>query len=145
MSIFYMTQRNGYYQLRLSANHYCISAGSDLSVRLNVAERYIKKYKNSEGILRVINSLNYGGTVPTADVVRCTEILRNKENVCEEELRELEERCLEFNRDNTPLKRTQKVLSKLVRKSPEPLENRVVEVIPPVVKKPKLFKRTVLS
>lgn len=147
MNTFYIVKQNGFYQLRFSLNHFCISAGHSVEDRLSVAKQWLKKYKDSEGILRVLKGLTYGCKVPPTEVETLKGLISAGETYCTEELSLLEKDCAEFNANNTPLKRTQRVMSKLVRKTPEPLDNRVIEVpnkvFSPVVKKPKLFKRTI--
>lgn len=144
MSIFYIVKTNGYYQLRFSLNHFCISAGSDVQTRLNIAEKYIKKYKTKEGILKMLQGLEYGCSVPATDVVRYTERLKNGEALFEEELLEIEKRCAEFIENNTPLKRTQRILGKVLKKTtPPPKEEKTLDITC-AVKRPVLFKRTVL-
>lgn len=142
MSVFYIIRTNGIYQLRFSLNHFCVSAGKDAHTRLKIAEKYLKKYKNKEGILKTLQGLEYGCSVPPADVVRCTELLKVGDTLYEEELAEIEKRCAEFNENNTPLKRTQRVLGKVLKKTtPPPTEEKTLD-IPCVVKRPTLFKRT---
>lgn len=143
MSIFYIVRENGYYQLRLSANHFCISAGDNVEDRLRVAERYLKKYKTKEGILKALHSLTYGCSVPASQVVLLTQKLKEGGGLFEEELKEIEKRCAEFNENNTPLKRTKRVLSKVLKKTAEPVEKKTVDITC-AVKRPVLFKRTVL-
>lgn len=143
MSIFYIVKTNGYYQLRFSLNHFCISAGSDVQTRLNIAEKYIKKYKTKEGILKMLQGLEYGCSVSDTDVVRYTERLKNGEALFEEELLEIEKKCAEFIENNTPLKRTQRILGKVLKKTTPPKEEKTLDITC-AVKRPKLFKRTVL-
>ena len=144
MSIFYIVRENGYYQLRLSANHFCISAGDNVEDRLRVAERYLKKYKTKEGILKALHGLTYGCSVPASQVVLLTQKLKEGGGLFEEELKEIEKRCAEFNENNTPLKRTKRVLGKVLKNNtPPPKEENTVDITC-AVKRPVLFKRTVL-
>lgn len=145
MSVFYILETNGFYQLRFSETHFCVSAGSEIDIRLKVAERYLKKYKTKEAIKKMLDNLDGGGKVPSTTVILCEERLKNGEALFVKELKEIEERCAEFNANNTPLKRTQRILTKMVRQEPKPLENRVVEnSIIPKVTKPKLLNRTLI-
>ena len=144
MSVFYIVRTNGYYQLRLSANHFCISAGGNIEDRLRVAERYLKKYKTKEGILKALHSLTYGCSVPATEVVLLTQKLKEGGGLFEEELNEIEKRCAEFNENNTPLKRTKRVLGKILKNNtPPPKEEKNLDITCEV-KRPVLFKRTVL-
>ena len=145
MSIFYIVEVNGNYQLRLSANHFCVSSGSDVNDRFKVAENYLKKYKSKEGILKKLDSLTYGCSVPPTDTVRLSEMLKNGDNLFEDELLEIERKCEEFIQNNTPLKRTKKLLGAVLKKNTQkdPVEQKTQEIVCEI-KRPKLFKRSVL-
>ena len=108
-SIFYIIEDKGMYQLRLRANHYCISSGTDIDTRLKVAERYLKKYKTSEGIINALNHLTQGCFVNESMVKRCEERIRQGLTYGTQSLLDLELKCAEFNLNNTPLKRTKKI------------------------------------
>lgn len=144
MSIFYIVKTNGFYQLRFSLNHFCVSSGSSIDERLKTAERYIKKYKTKEGILKALQSLEYGCTVPPTEVVILKGLISAGETYCTEELLDIEKRCAEFIENNTPLKRTKRVLGKVLKNNtPPPKEEKTLDITC-AVKRPKLFKRTVL-
>lgn len=144
MSIFYIVKTNGFYQLRFSLNHFCVSSGSSIDERLKTAERYIKKYKTKEGILKALQSLEYGCTVPPTEVDILKGLISAGETYCTEELIQIEKECAEFIENNTPLKRTQRVLGKVLKKTtPEKVMEEKTE-IKCEVKRPVLFKRSVL-
>lgn len=143
MSIFYIVKTNGFYQLRFSMNHFCISSGPDLSTRLKVAEKCLKRYKTKEGLLKMLQSLEYGCSVPPTDVSRCVDLIRRGETYCTEELKLLEKDCAEFIENNTPLKRTKRIIGKVLKNKTPHKEEKTVE-IKCEVKRPTLFKRTLV-
>ena len=59
-------------------------------------------------------------------------------------LAEIEKRCAEFIENNTPLKRTKRVLGKVLKNNTPPPKDEKTLDITCAVKRPVLFKRTVL-
>ena len=143
MGIFYIIKTNGLYQLRVTENHFCVSSGSSIEGLFRIAERYLKRYKTKEGVLKALHSLTYGCSVPASEVVLFTQKLREGGGLFEEELNEIEKRCAEFNENNTPLKRTNRILGKVLKKTSPPEEKKDSGDVVCKVKRPALFRRTV--
>jgi hypothetical protein len=66
---FYILEKDGHYQLRLTRTHACLSCGRDLDKVLEKVEFYTRKYKTEGELLLMVKELNngLGLSIPTED------------------------------------------------------------------------------
>lgn len=136
-SIFYIIRNNNMYQLRLTANNFCVCCSSNVSTCFDTAEKYLKKYKSEHGILKALNQMTYGYKVPD----KVADLLNDLSKDCtlyEEELKVIEKECEVFNKNNTPMNRIRRILKRM-----SSMRSESVEVERPVVKKTEVEKTTV--
>lgn len=135
--VFYIVKVNGYYQLRLRRNHFCLSSGNDIETRFMVAEKYLKRYRTEDKIVQAVEHLTYGAVVPASQKVRLESLIHQELDLFRERLLDMENKCQEFIRNNTPYNRVKRI-SKAIIKTDKPVkeekENKKV-CIPRVIRR----------
>lgn len=134
---FYIAEvNNNWYNLRVKETHYCVSCGDDVEKLLKVIEKYVRKYRDSEHLYRVLSKLDCKGRVPTHSYMQWEREHLMRSRPYKELVEEAVDRALKEKREQTPFRKAKnrvKLALTPKKEKAEPLEPTVIEE--PVVRK----------
>lgn len=111
-SNFYILENKGWYALYIRSTHFCISAGVDLDVRLEVLDSYIKKYKTMIGINHLIKGLEFTSIISKASFDYLEGVYNDTTYHYEDIINEVVNKALEEVKNNSPFNKAKRLLSK---------------------------------
>lgn len=157
---FYMICKDNWYRLHIKDTHYCIGGGPSPEPLLKTVRRLIKKYRTKSRLFNALSSKEDKGVVNEKMYKVYQEEYELYSEDCDDMLYEVVAKAVEEVKENTPLKRSQRILSKVRSKKTEttgntsdssPLEatentnikvrKKDIEERPVVLKRPRLLKR----
>ena len=113
-----------WYNLILKNTHYCVACGDDLESMTEVIYKYVRKFKIPERVYRSISTLEDRGLVPPRTLERRqVDYDLGKHLPFNYLVREMVEKAIKDNRQDTPYNRTKKkvrVVTPLADSTPEP-------------------------
>jgi hypothetical protein len=143
---FYLVELyKGWYQVRLTKTHFCISCGGSLEQKLGVITKCVAKYKTPEHIYRMLEKCDHHGKMAPATYDQYRKEYFEKGHVFEAEVQEAVKKGYALRRENTLAKKVMNKLKVSAYNSTtkeKPLENTVIEE-KPVTRKPMRFKKPI--
>lgn len=151
--LFYIVEKDNWFRLHIKDTHYCVSGCPTLDPLLKTVKRLIKRYKTKNKILSAFSSKEDKGRVGD----KMFEVYQKEYEIYsgdyDDILDEVVSKTMEEVKNNTPLKRSQKMLAKLKPSSQKisgggktlstikKVEEKDIEEKPVVLKRPRLLKR----
>lgn len=117
-NVFYIVNKDGQYRLHVKDTHYCLGGCSSPEPLLKTVRRIIKKYKTKNRFFNALSHQEDKGHVNK----RMTEIYEmdyQDYEDCTDELNQVVKESLKEVKENTPFKRSQRLLNKVRPKMTE--------------------------
>ncbi len=120
---FYMVCKDNWYRLHIKDTHYCIGGGPSPEPLLKTVRRLIKKYRTKSRLFNALSHQEDKGLVNEKMTEKYAEEYELYSEDCDDILAEVVEQAVREVKEDTPFKRSQRILSKVKSKKTETTGN----------------------